>query len=434
MVPPEASLGPLADGATAVVIGGGPAGVATALALKQTAAAVGRGVRVVIVEGKQLVLGLHHNLCAGVLSPPTAALLESCLGLPFPRHLARASVSAYVLHGRRHAVELAGADEPSIALRRGQFDAYMLQAALDRGIEVELARATDLEFHADGVRIYTESGPLRASVVVGAFGLDAGTAAIFARAVGYRPPPSLTSVVTKYHPGDSGMALFGERIHAFLPGLPGVEFGAVVPKGNHLTITVAAASATARHMDAFLGLPAVRGVLPCLQNAGRLDPGDLRYFKGHFPRGLAQGIAGDRFVVVGDAAGLVRAFKGKGVTSAIQTGLRAASVIMHVGVSERAFRAFHAANHEILADLPYGRAMRHLTIIAARLGLLDPVLRAAEHDPGLRQALFDAVSAHRPYGQVLRQSLSVPALSAVWRSFLGFPRRPGGNGREFDRQ
>ena len=428
MIKHDRGFGPLADGATAVVIGGGPAGVATALALKQAAAAAGRAVRVVIVEGKQLTLGQHHNQCAGVLSPPIGALLEAGLGLPFPQHLARAAVTGYVLHARRQSLVLDGAAEPSVALRRVQFDAYMLNAAVDRGVEVMIARATDLEFHSDGVDVYTDSRPLHAAVVVGAFGLDAGTAATFAQAVGYRPPPSLTSVVTKYHPGQDGMAAFGGRIHAFLPGTPGIEFGAVIPKGNHLTITVAGAAADACRMDTFLRLPMVRHVLPCLENAGQFDTGDLRYFKGHFPRGLGRRIAGDRFVVVGDAAGLVRAFKGKGVTAAIETGLRAARVIVSAGISERAFQAFHDANRDILNDLPYGRAMRHFTIAAARLGLLDPVLRAAEHDAGLRCALFDAVSAHRPYREVVRRGLSAPALKAVWRS-VSSRSRPAGDRR-----
>ncbi|HBY92792.1 MAG TPA: hypothetical protein DEP84_02325 [Chloroflexi bacterium] len=45
--------------------------------------------------------------------------------------------------------------------------------------------------------------------------------------------------------------------------------------------------------------------------------------------------------------------------------------------------------------------MRRLTILAARFGLLDPLLQAAAPNPGLHQALFDAVSAHRPYRAVI---------------------------------
>jgi flavin-dependent dehydrogenase len=127
---------------------------------------------------------------------------------------------------------------------------------------------------------------------------------------------------------------------------------------------------------------------------------------------LAHKFTGDRFVMVGDAAGLVRAFKGKGVTSAIQTGIRAARVILREGISTDAFRAYHAANQDILEDLPYGRFMRILTIAASRFGLMDFALVAAETDPSLRQAIFNAVSGHSPYKPIVRSSLSPVALLA----------------------
>jgi hypothetical protein len=110
---------------------------------------------------------------------------------------------------------------------------------------------------------------------------------------------------------------------------------------------------------------------------------------------------------------LVRAFKGKGVTSAIQTGLRAAQVILGSGISEHAFRAYLAANQDIIADLPYGQAMRRVTILAARLGAMGFILRAAEADPGLRRALFDAVSAHRSYQAVVMEGISPASVWAV---------------------
>lgn len=409
----NAGLGPLLDGGTVVVIGGGPGGTAAAIALKREMRALGRNLYVIVVEGKQFAGERHHNQCVGVLSAPIVELLEGELGVPFPHHLGRSAITGYVLHTARRQIVLDGEAEPSLALRRVQFDAYMLAAAREREVEVLPARATGLEFHADRVVIYTESGPLEADVVLGAFGLDEGTAVLFASATGYRPPPALSSIVTKYHPGEAGMAAFGHRIHAFLPASPRIEFGAITPKGNHLTVNIAGAAVDVTLMDAFLTFPEVRRALPSLENARRSDPNDLHYFKGRFPCGLARNFAGDRFVMVGDAAGLVRAFKGKGVTSAIQTGIRAARVIVRQGISARAFQAYHAANRDITSDLPYGQAMRRLTILAARFGLLDPVLQAAAADPGLRQALFDAVSAHRPYRSVVRAGLSTTSIRAA---------------------
>src|SRR5450759_2431996 len=411
-------LGPLPDGGTVVVIGGGPGGTATAISLKQGAQTLGRNIHVVLVEGKQFSGGQHHNQCAGVLSPPIAEILENELGIPFPRHLNQRTITGYILHTPRRQVVLDSDVEPSAALRRVQFDAYMLAAACERGVEITQARVTDLEFHSDRVVVYTESSQLSADVVVGAFGLDEGTASVFHRTVGYLPPPSLCSVVTKYHPGDLCMANYGNRIHAFLPATTKIEFGAVTPKGNHLTINIAGKAADANLMDIFLSFPEVRSVLPCLVNADRSHHADLCYFKGRFPSGLAYKFTGDRYMMVGDAAGLVRAFKGKGVTSAIQTGIRAAQVILRNGISTDAFRAYHTANQDILEDLPYGRFMRILTIAASRFGLMDFALIAAETDPGLRQALFNAVSGNSPYKPIVRSSLSPKTLLAFVKALI----------------
>jgi flavin-dependent dehydrogenase len=135
---------------------------------------------------------------------------------------------------------------------------------------------------------------------------------------------------------------------------------------------------------------------------------------------LARNYYGDRYILVGDAAGLVRAFKGKGVTSAVQTGMRAADVLLHKGISAQAFHAYDQANHDILEDMPYSQGMRYLTILSSRFGLMDVAIRAAENNPGLRRAFFDAVSAHSSYKEVVGHILSPAALRSILQAFF-FP-------------
>ena len=421
--PANSSLGALRSGAAAVIIGGGPGGTAAAIALKKGAQALGITIDITLVEGKLFSNGQHHNQCAGVLSPPIAQILENELGIPFPWHLSQRSINRYVLHTARKSIELDGAGEASYAMRRIQFDEYMLETARQMGIQIVQARVTDLEVHADRVVIYTESCCLVADVVIGAFGMDEGTAEAFTRAVGYKAPPSLSTVVTKFHPGEDQVENFGDSIHVFLPNSPKIEFGAFTPKGNHLTINIAGKAIDANLMDAFFALPEVSQILKSLTNTDHLDSRMISYFKGRFPRGLAKNYYGDRFILVGDAAGLVRAFKGKGVTSAIQTGMRAADVILHKGISTTAFQAYDEANHDILEDMPYSQAMRYLTIFASSLGLMDVAIRAAEKNPGLRLALFDAVSAHRSYKEVVGHILTPSAVGSILQAF--FTRDPG---------
>jgi len=117
--------------------------------------------------------------------------------------------------------------------------------------------------------------------------------------------------------------------------------------------------------------------------------------------------------MVGDAAGLVRAFKGKGITSAVQTGIRAAGVILNHGISRSAFKIYVDENRDIIRDLPYGKAMRMITGLGARTHLLDAVISAAHDDANLRQALFDAVSAHRPYRGVVKRTFNIPSMLKI---------------------
>jgi flavin-dependent dehydrogenase len=407
------ALGPLGDGARVVVVGGGPGGVGTALALQNLARQMGRAIRITLFEGKVFAGEQHFNQCVGVLSPPIDCILEDALGIPFPRHLVQREITGYVLHSDRRVVVLESDDPPAYAVRRVQFDAYMLEQARAQGIEIVTSRVTDLEFHADRAIVYSESGNSEADVVVGAFGSDDGTARIFERATNYRAPRYLSSIVTKIHPRAEFMNQFGNSIHAFLPSINGIEFGGVTPKGNHLTMNIAGARVNTDAMRMFLRSPAVQAVLPCLDDAqGKRD---LTFFKGRFPISQAREFSGDRYVIVGDAAGLMRPFKGKGVNSALLSGMWAAQAMMRHGISARALREYLVACRVISDDLPYGKAMRALVIALSKARLFDLVVALAERDAQLRHMLFGAVSAHQTYRKIVKQMLDARWIARmVW--------------------
>ena len=409
---------PLRDGQTAVIIGGGPGGAACGLALLKLARSLGRQIRVVLYDGKAFVGETHYNQCVGVLSPPIQDILAQ-LDVPFPHHLLQREIHTYVLHGERRQIRLTSQDETSYAVRRVQFDAYMLDQVRARGVEVRESRVTDVEFLPDRVNVYAEGSNCEAAVIFGAFGLDPGTAAILAQATPYRPPRFLTSLVTKIHPPPKTMNQFGNDIHAFLPRDPQIEFGAVTPKGNHLTVNLAGARVDSRHMDAFLNYPPLRQLLSFADPEHPCNPKDFIYYRGRFPISIARNFYGDRYVCLGDAAGLVRAFKGKGVNSACQTAVWAAETALKVGISRLAFdNHYRPACHLILNDLPYGRAIRRLAIVGSRLGLMDHLIAIAEQEPVLQHALFDAVSAHRSYQAITADVLHLPVLIRLIYAFV----------------
>ena len=413
------SLGPLQEGHV-VIIGGGPGGTACALALQRMAGEMGRNIQITIIEGKQFVGEMHYNQCVGVLSPPLPDLLWDRLGVKFPYQLSRSEIKRYIIHTAREQITLEDPHQPSIALRRVQYDAYMLETVKEHGIPVIPARAVDLEFHDDRAVVYTDNTPIDGDVIVGAFGMDEGSSAMFNRLTPYRPPQALSSIVTKYHPSPEAIQNFGPCIHAFLPTNPKIEFGGITTKGNHLAINIAGSDVDADLMKTFLAQPEVRNVLPSLDGNNGFNLAELQFYKGRFPCSQARSYYGDRYVVVGDAAGLVRAFKGKGVTSAVITGIHAAETILQHGISGYAFFDHYCSlNKDITQDLPYGRAMRYFTILLARYRLLDPVIRAAKCYPLLQSALFNAVSANAPYRQVIQQSIQPGIILAVLRAWAG---------------
>jgi len=406
----------LSERSTIVIIGCGPAGASCAIKLKKMADEAGIKLRLVVYEGKPLDKKSYFNQCLGVLSPPLEKILEVDLGVPFPWTIVQRKIEGYIIHAGRSVLNLAGEHAPSYACRRVEFDNYLFQKAREAGVEIVPARVTDLDFSTDSVMVYSESNNLKADVIIGAFGLDDGMAKIFERVTDYRQPRFLSSIVTKIHPGEEAMAGFGNSIHAFLPSsLPSVEFGAITPKANHLSINIAGQEVDAAMMDRFLRLDEVRESLP---DPLRDNLPELAYFKGKFPTLPARAPVGDRYVMIGDAAGLNRPFKGKGINSAVITGIKAAQAIASKGLSRSAFEGYLEDCCKLTDDIPYGRILRALTIRFSKYGLMEGVLEAARNQPALRKAMFNVVSGQETYKKTWQETRNIGLLLRIFLASL----------------
>jgi len=406
------ALGPLENGQTVVIVGGGPAGASCAIALKNIARKRNVNLDVVLYELKDFEGGVEHNECAGVLSPPIVHIIEEKLGVPFPWHLVKREVPGYHLHTGGCTIKLDGEGEVSYALRRVQFDAYLLQKARESGATIIRSKVKDVEINDDMVTVYSGTKHTRADVVVGAFGLEDGTQNTFERETPYKPPRFLLTILTKFHPQGRHHNLEGSDgyIHAFLPSLKGIEFGAITPKDDHYTINIAGEKISARSMDEFLRLPEVLAVLP-KNFKDSLD--SLDYHRGCFPVKPAKNLCGDRYVTIGDAAGLIRPFKGKGINAACLMGIKAAEVMMDTGISKKAFQTYLNCFQEVIQDLPYANAVRKSVVWGANYGFLTPVIRMANTHAALKKALFDSVSGKRSYRDIILGTTSVSLLLKV---------------------
>ncbi|HQK93327.1 MAG TPA: NAD(P)/FAD-dependent oxidoreductase [Armatimonadota bacterium] len=407
-----------------LIVGGGPSGCACALALRCGAQARGESVEVILLEPKRF--GRHFNQCAGVVMPSQIDEVLGEWGTSLPRRLIQREVGGYVLHAEQDRIELPPrpGDPASSATRRVRLDQHLLNEAHRAGTLIVPDRASDIEIGDDGVVVYTDGDTYHADAVIGAFGLDPGTAGVFARCTRYRPPPALSTLVTKVHPHglEPVPGLLGDQIHAFLPRLPGVEFGALIPKGNHVSIIVAGRRVTEADMRAFIASPRVRELLPSAASHGDC-------FRGAFPAGRARGIFSERCIIVGDAAGMVRPFKGGGIRAALLTGRAAGRALLEFGPCSQAGASYVAACGDLASDVAYGRLLRALVALLSGPFRLEAVIALARHSPELQRALYDCVSGRTSYRQVFREQLTPRLLSRIAWDCLTWPLRSRGPGR-----
>ena len=397
-------LGPLEDGQTVVVIGGGPGGTSCAITLSRLAKRRNINLNIVLYEGKDFGKDEQFNPCVGVLSPPIEEILEKKLGIPFPHELILEKIPAYYLHSDNEDIKLEGDGQVSCAVHRMLFDNYLLHCAKDAGVKVIHGRVTNIDIERSGAMVYSEKDNRRADVVVGAFGLDEGACKVFETATHYRTGRYMSTILTKFYPEKEEMEKFGNCIHAFLPSVKGIEFGAITPKVDHLDINIAGSKINWRWMDNFLLMPQVTRVLP---SNFAMQRHDLFYSRWQFPTSPAKNLFGHRYVTVGDAAGIIRAFKGKGVNTACLTGIRAAEVMMDCGISKEAFKDYYNSFSDITKDLPYGKAIRMLAGFSAHYGLFTPMIQLAKEDKKFRAAFFDSVAGSKMFKEIIFETISL---------------------------
>lgn len=391
----------LRNGDTVVVIGGGPAGSSCSIALKRLARQQGLDLEVVVYERKDFLW--QANVCVGVLSPPFQSLLAE-LGLKLPASLVQRRVSGYLLHGNRSQLYLPISEsdrEPTLVVDRSDLDSYLLESARDMGVAVQEAKVSGLRRRPDAIVVTTEDGGMiAAEAVVGAFGVDEGAGSILRDVIpDFRPPRVTRSVLVEVPLEEVSLADdLANVIHAFLlSDLPQVEFAALTPKRRTVAINVSGREVVPADLDAFLELPQLRRFLP--RGRGQHQP-----VVGAFPSGFSGSLYSDRVVTIGNASGLLRPLKGKGINTGIRTAMVAAKTIAERGTSSAALSEFRRSVSDMQEEYRYGTILRSMYLAGKRLDLLDPVIELAASEPRLAEAFYSMVSGEDSYHRVVRRT------------------------------
>ncbi|MHB1005126.1 MAG: NAD(P)/FAD-dependent oxidoreductase [Chloroflexota bacterium] len=384
------------DGQRVAVVGGGPAGCGCAITLAREARRLHRRIEVVLYEPRDFPR--EGNVCVGVLSPPFWHLLKE-LGLTLPPALVQRYVRRYVLHTDGERLDLpnpAGA-EPTLTLDRGELDRFLIEGARQVGVRVRAETVVDFRLTPDAVFAYSRDGTEETfDALVCAFGLGSQLVPAFANATGYLRPPLTRSLLTNFRlEREVVERLVDSDIHALLPASqPRIEFAALTPKDDYVTVNVAGPQIAEADLEFAIGRFQTLGLLPANLPA-------WSHQHNAFPSGPARHFFGDRLVAVGNASGLLRPLKGKGINAGLLTGRRAAKTMMHEGISKQAFITYYEACNDITTDYRYGRILRSLYRLSRSLGYLDPVVGMARHDPTLYQMFHALVSGEGSYRGVV---------------------------------
>jgi geranylgeranyl reductase family protein len=389
-----------------VVAGAGPAGIATAVALKR------RGIdRVLVLDRARFP---RPKPCGGGLTGHCEEAMAALgLELSVANHPSPRAEVRFFDESRR--VQLG---RPVRVVRREEFDASLVAQARDRGIEVrQNAALGGYQVEADGVSLDTEGGPLRARVLVGADGVGS---LVRKRLVTREGAPIRLFRLEVPAPPSVARALDGAMLYDFSPmadGLRGYLWIFPVP-GDRLNVGLMhypASLLSGGALDQLLRRRlAALGVH--LEGAARGWPA-----WGYQPSAR---VAGERVLLVGDAAG-IDALTGEGIAVGMEQGLVAAAQIaaaldggdLHFGGYRRALRRAtvgrELALDRWLARLLYGGGAwrRWLSLVLYDRKMLELYaarvsgsLVLADHKRALVGALFRHVWSSGLRGKRLREA------------------------------
>jgi flavin-dependent dehydrogenase len=434
----------LQDGARVAVIGGGPAGSFFAYFLLKIAAMVDLRLDLDIYEPRSFSRsgpgGCNH--CGGIVSESLVQILAA-EGIKLPAEVVQSGIESYVVHMDVGSVTIASpAREGRIAaLYRGtgprggetlagiSFDGYLQGLAVDKGARVIRKLVSGLTWRdgfpwvreADG----TETKYDLVTVATGVNSTFLGALDGIPSPPG-RPKTTRTYICEFKSAREEIQRVLGHSMHVFLLDLPRLEFAALIPKGEYVTMVMLGDDLDRELIHGFLESPVVRPLLPSDAQLAACACSPLINVGG-----MRQPFA-DRLLLVGDS-GVTRLYK-DGIGAAFRTSKAAAMTAVLQGVSKESFaRNYWPSCRAIANDNAIGRVIFMTTTVLKRLrfsrrAILRMTRREQEQNGGTRHmssVLWNMFTGSAPYREIFLATLHPAFLGNLVWNLVAAVRPPG---------
>lgn len=415
----------LENGSDVAVIGGGPAGSFFSYFLLYMAQRAGISLKLDIYEAKDFSLsgpaGCNH--CGGIISESLVQLLAT-EGIILPGDVVRKGIDTYVLHtdqGKVH-IETPIFEKRIAAVYRGtaplggkhqnwrSFDGYLLQLAAEHGADLIRELVTEVSFQGPLPTLKTKSGTTKSyDLVVGAGGINSTAPLLFEKmSPEYKPSVGTSAFISEIYLGTPIVREhFGDAMHVFLINFPRLDFAAIIPKGDYVTLVILGDRIDEGFVDTFLNTPEVRGCFP-----RHIDPAEKRVCRCSPEINIKAAVHPfrDRVVLVGDASA-ARLLK-DGIGTAYVTAKAAATTAIFYGISSQDFeRHFQPVCRSISFDNMLGKIIFASVHQVQRIrfmkkGLLN-LVSAEQQDRDskkrLSMVLWDMFTGSAPYRDIFRR-------------------------------
>src|SRR5574341_1646963 len=277
----------LENGSRIAFIGGGPAGSFFSYFLLEIAERIGLKIQVDIYEPRDFNIPgpAGCNMCGGVLYE---SLVQSLAveGINLPETVVRRGVERNMLHldigsvciqtprhEKRIATTFRGIGPRGLMNCSNEgLDSFLLKLAEAKGARRIRARVAEADriTHSDQnerVRIKILGGQYEMyDLVAVTTGVNTALLKLFSEMdFGYQPPRTAKLVVREYYLGKEEVSeCLESAFHAFLLDIPGLDYGAMIPKGDYVTVCLLSSQGDLHPsaMDTFLNHPSVKRSLP----------------------------------------------------------------------------------------------------------------------------------------------------------------------------